>query len=544
MASAQSSQTLSSTATKNLSTAIENPVVAESVAEAVNSSSDKSSKRSGAGGITALVDKGLNLLSSVPFGISLLMLLITACMIGMVIQQQELESFPGYYKDLTPGEKTVYGRLGFFDIYHVWYFNLLLLLLSLNIILASIDHFPAAWSFIAKKKLTASPLFASTQKFRDKVESPNLTRAQLVERAAAAAKATRFKVRVTEEETRTTLFVERGVWNRLGAYVVHIGLLTIFFGGFMTSRGFNGSLPVVPNESSKTMFRNVFNVDNANSQHAISQQELTLPFTVKGLDIAHKPITKGNGVEASNTLDWLTRILIDDPETGKKTEALIHMNSPFDYRGYRFFQASLSSRNSARSIKLRATPATGGASEEIEIPRDGEAKMKDGTRVKYIEFNPGFTVSRDLKVGIGTNDFENPAAHFAYVMPDGKQGEGWAFTEQFTNTISNAPMMKPFLDTGVLRLTLIDYEQVSAAHILSVQFDPGARIVYVGFTILCLTLIGIFFFSHQRLWIVVEDGKATIGGDSNRNRLGFEDRAKRLIALIHDPSSNPQSAKS
>ncbi|MBK8315792.1 MAG: cytochrome c biogenesis protein ResB [Acidobacteria bacterium] len=80
--------------------------------------------------------------NSVPFGISLLILLITACMIGMVIQQQELESFSGYYAELTPGEKIIYGRLGFFNIYHAWYFNLLLLLLSLNIILASIDHFP------------------------------------------------------------------------------------------------------------------------------------------------------------------------------------------------------------------------------------------------------------------------------------------------------------------------------------------------------------------------------------------------------------------
>jgi len=60
------------------------------------------------------------------------------------------------------------------------------------------------------------------------------------------------------------------------------------------------------------------------------------------------------------------------------------------------------------------------------------------------------------------------------------------------------------------------------------------RVVYVGFTILCLTLIGVFFFSHQRLWIVVEDGKIYLGGDANRNRLGFEDRARKLIALVRN----------
>lgn len=73
------------------------------------------------------------------------------------------------------------------------------------------------------------------------------------------------------------------------------------------------------------------------------------------------------------------------------------------------------------------------------------------------------------------------------------------------------------------------------AHTLSVQYDPGAKVVYVGFTLLCLTLIFVFFFSHQRLWIVVEDGSVHMGGDSNRNRLGFEDRARKVAALIREP---------
>ncbi|MGH9845726.1 MAG: cytochrome c biogenesis protein ResB, partial [Blastocatellia bacterium] len=204
-------------------------VVEQATSSGAGNARSKSAKKA-----TSLIDAGLNLLSSIPFGIVQLILLITACMIGMLIQQQELESFPGYFAELTPAERTVYGRLGFFDIYHVWYFNLLLLLLSLNIILASIDHFPAAWSFVSKKKLTASPMFAIAQKFKEKLELPRLSRKELVERASVAAKATKFKVRVTEENERTTIFAERGVWNRLGAYVVHIGLLTIFFGGFMT----------------------------------------------------------------------------------------------------------------------------------------------------------------------------------------------------------------------------------------------------------------------------------------------------------------------
>src|SRR5262249_30667462 len=226
----------------------------------------------------ALIDRFLNLISSVPFGIVLLILLIVACMIGMLIQQQDLDSFPAYFAELTPAEKFIYGRLGFFHIYHAMYFDLLLLLLSLNIILASIDHFPAAWSFLTKKKLTASPTFAMAQKFKEKAELPAQDRKRLTERAMAAARAMKFKTRVTEEGSRTTIFAERGVWNRLGAYLVHVGLLTIFVGYFMTSRGVTGSMDAAPNKSSHIMLKNEFNVDSATNERAIGVRELELPF--------------------------------------------------------------------------------------------------------------------------------------------------------------------------------------------------------------------------------------------------------------------------
>lgn len=486
----------------------------------------------------SFIDRFLNLLSSVQFGIVLLMLLIIACMIGMLIQQIELETFPAYYADLTPSEKKVYGTLGFFDIYHVWYFNLLLLFLSLNIILASIDHFPAAWSFVAKKKLKASPTFAMAQQFKEKVELPGLDRKMLTERTVKAARSSGFKVKVTEDETRTTVFAERGVWNRLGAYMVHIGLLTIFFGGFMTSRGHTGMMPVTPDESSNQMFKQSFNLDTASGQHEIGVRRFELPFTIKGVDIQQKPIKKEGGVGGDNTLDWLTRIQIDDPSTGRKTDAIIHMNNPYDYRGYRFFQASLSPENSAREIKLRVTPSAGGAAQEVAIRRNGEAKLADGTRLKYVQFNPAAQFGQDGRIGIGANEYANPAAQLSYITPDGKQGDAWAFNEAMIGQISNAPFLKQkFVDPHPYSFVLTDYEKVSAAHYLSVQYDPGAKIVYIGFTILCLTLIGVFFFSHQRLWLVVEDGNVYSGGNSNRNRLGFEDRVKKLLALIREPKA-------
>src|SRR5215468_6566343 len=324
MASAQSSTKLTRK-TKPVEAAamagINEAVIEDAAAPPVEVEKAESSGRRKPSGLNALIDSFLNLISSVPFGIVLLLLLIIACMIGMLIQQQELETFRAYYAELTPAEQVVYGRLGFFDIYHALYFNLLLLLLSLNIILASIDHFPAAWSFITRKKLTASPTFAMAQKFKEKVELPQIDRRLLAERATAAARKMRFRARVTETDDRTTIFAERGVWNRLGAYAVHVGLLTIFVGYFLTGRGHTGMMDAIPNRSANRIVKYEFNVNNATSEHAVSLRELELPFKIVCLDFQQKLIDKNGSLDQTNTLDWITRVRIEDPEIGRNTEA-------------------------------------------------------------------------------------------------------------------------------------------------------------------------------------------------------------------------------
>src|SRR6476619_2828571 len=100
-----------------------------------------------------ILNRILDFLSSVRFGVVQLCILVVLAMAGMLILQQNVEGFDAYYVSLTPAEKLVFGYLGLFDIYHSWYFNLMLLALSLNIVLASIDRFPSAWSYIAKPKV-------------------------------------------------------------------------------------------------------------------------------------------------------------------------------------------------------------------------------------------------------------------------------------------------------------------------------------------------------------------------------------------------------
>ena len=466
----------------------------------------------------------LALLSSVRFGVTLLILLVALSMIGMLIMQQNVDGFDKYYAELQPSQKLLYGSLGFFDIYHAWYFNLLLLTLSLNIVLASIDRFPTAWRFFRHKKLEAGRKFLESQQQHSALNMEAESLKGAAARVGRAFQTVGLKPVVTEKQGRVYVFGERGAWNRLGAYSVHVALLTIFTGGFLTAQfSREGQMPLTPGMSSNQMTNLQFNLDE------ITRVPVDLPFTVSCVDIEQKLINKDGSIMANNTIDWLTRIRITD-ETGTR-EGLVHLNRPLDYRGYRFFQASFIAQGSARNISLRLTSQADGSTQDIKIPRNGSTQLADGTRIDYVDFFPDFRIING-KPDTESGDYNNPAAVLKLTTPAGQQLQAFAFAAELP---SGAPVGAP---VGGYKFRMTDFEKVPYAHVLSVQKDPGKWPFYIGGTLLMATLCAVFFFSHQRVWALLEERpdstgfEVVLGGNTNRNKLGFEDRFKRLVNEI------------
>ncbi len=483
------------------------------------------SERAGASVITRV----LNLLSSVRFGVTMLMLLVALSMIGMLVMQKQVDKFDLYFAGLTPATRLLFGTLGWFDIYNVWYFNLLLLVLSLNIVLASIDRFPGAFAYVRKPKANAGRTWLKTQEVHDSFNLAADSRDGAVRRIEEAYKAVGLKhSRVTERPGgAAVVFAQRNTWNRLGAYAVHVALLTIFLGGFLTNMfEHNGQMPLAPGDSAAQISETVFNLDDRGLQ--LGRSSLPLPFEVTCTDIQQKLIRLDGPITADNTIDWLTHIKIKD-ETGEHT-AVVHMNNPHDYRGYRFFQASFINVGRARQINLRASPESGAQPVEVAIPRDGSATLPDGTRIELLSFQPDFTMQGG-QITTASGEYNNPAAQLLVRTPDGKQERAFAFAQELP---TGAPVGRA---VGGYKFRLASFEKVADAHVLSVQKDPGATVFYVGSALLCLTLSMVFFFSHQRFWTLVEprDGagfEVTMGASVNRNQVALEDRFKRLKSAI------------
>jgi cytochrome c biogenesis protein len=248
-------------------------------------------------------------------------------------------------------------------------------------------------------------------------------------------------------------------------------------------------------------------------------------------DIQQKLIRKDGSIMANNTIDWLTRIKIKD-ETGEH-EALVHLNEPFDYRGYRFFQASFISFGQARNITLKLTPTDGSAPQEVTIKRDGSGALPDGTKIDFVDFQPDFTIGEGGRPDSQSGDYNNPAAILKVTTPTGEQKTVYAFAMELP---SGAPVGAPF---GGYKYRLVDFEKVPLQHILAIQKDPGKMPFYIGGALLILTLGAVFFFSHQRVWAMIEEREdgarsfaVVMGGNSNRNKLGFEDRFRKLVGAL------------
>lgn len=476
----------------------------------------------------SIIDRVLRLFSSVRFGIIMLLLVLACCMIGMLVMQQNIEGFREYYENLTPSQRMIYGALGFFDIYHSWYFTALLAVTGLNIILSSIDRFPAAWRFFRKPKLSASPKFARAQMFNTAAEVDERPQAY-AERVAAGWRKKGLRSRISKEGERITVFAQRNVWNRMGAYVVHVALLLILAGGFLTSRyGIGGVVEITPGESANSFVAFDTDIENERSR------KVELPFAIECTDLQQQLITPEGGLDVMNTIDWLSFIQIKDG--AKETPALVHLNTPYDYRGYRFFQSSFEAQGYARQITVRFEPVAGGQSREVTLERNGSAEIEGLGLVSYANFYSDFMMERG-KPATASGDYNNPVAELQITAPGGKAQRAFAFNAEMAATApeKGGDGNNPLLFEGN-KVLLKSFEKVATSHTLTVQYDPGRMPVYIGFTLLFVSLCGVFFFSHQRVWAVIEPAgthsKVYFAGNTNRNRPMFEGRFNLLVKNV------------
>jgi len=57
---------------------------------------------------------------------------------------------------------------------------------------------------------------------------------------------------------------------------------------------------------------------------------------------------------------------------------------------------------------------------------------------------------------------------------------------------------------------------------LQVAKEPGVWVVWLGCALMVVGIYGAFLMSHRRIWIRLQNGHVTMGGNDSKNQASFE----------------------
>lgn len=449
----------------------------------------------------SLIDKIWDFFSSVRLTVVVLLTIAATSFLGTLIPQDE--NFPLHFKEQY-GDflYRVFYSLNFFDIYHSLWFQLLLLILTINIIICSMERIQATSKIIfAKEQSKGVSRFknaSATETFQVDFQPDRLKDVYF-----QTLKAEFHRVDIEETEKGFAVFAEKGRLTRLGVYIVHLSVVFLLFGGLIGSIfGLEGFVNI-PEESS---------VDRIRLRKTGHTYPLDFEIRCEDFDVSF--YKNGAPKEYRSSLTLL-----------KKGEIVyqkdIIVNDPLRYDGFNIFQSSygmlppktvtlgfLSSDSNMEYIKKVSF------GQLIELPEGG------GEFVIYDYSNSYHYMNMNLRetfLGRFTKDDAEPEDILL-------------------------PLRYPNFDKmrkGKFIVTVIDYDPRYYTG-LQVTKDPGVPVVYLGFIVMILGLIVTFFMSHQRLCVEViarsKGAEVRIAGLANKNQIGIEQKVEKISHKMKDVS--------
>lgn len=415
----------------------------------------------------------------------LLISLALTSIIGTILPQGALP--PEYVASISPAKLQLYTRLGFYDMYHSWWFVTLLYVFSLNLVSCSIKRLPHVFKFVSDPALVLAE--GQRASFPLKKELSFSGSAEKGKERLVEFLGKEFSVPVvTEHNGEYHLFAQKAAWCRLGVYVVHFSILIIFIGAIIGSlAGYKGFVSIVEGTS----------VDSFEKQNG---QQMPLGFEVLCEKFSVDFYENGAPREFRSILTVLEN---GKPVPGFSQVKLI-VNDPMTYKGITFYQSSYGQASEGSEHFISVTPRNGKGAEKLTVSEGVSVTLKDGTKLKLLEATEEV---REFAPG-----FSGPAARIE-VTPKGAAPITFIAFKNF-----------PEVNAQRGDALIFGYEGSNAKQYTGLQVakDPGVWVVWLGCALMVIGIGVAFFMSHKRIWVVVSKGHARMYGNANKNQAAFQ----------------------
>ncbi len=444
-------------------------------------------------------------LGAIKTGVILLILVVILSAAGTVILQRPATEADEMQRAYSPQVLRLLDGLGLTDVFHAWWFVLLLSLVSLSIVAASVQRFPNAWRFFSR------PYKSPDESFRKALPNHELIPIKDEEAALSVAERVMQKAGFRPErivrQNSFSLFGERNRISEMAVYIVHASLLLILLGGNIDALfGWRAFVTLTRGQQSSQVKPQKGSTRN-------------LPFAIR-CDGAGQE----NYADGTPKRWWSDLAVLNDGQVVLRKQIVV--NDPLVYHGIRFYQASYGKTGKIDKLVLTATTRDGRAPRDITIAPDETLSLDADTTVRLAEFIPDYVVS-DGQVYARSNELQNPAAHL--VVESKKSGQAInVWLPPIPGFEQNASSPYAFKGKDI---------QMAYFTGLEVSHEPGQWAVWAGVVLMGIGLAVVFYLVHVRVWAVpVRDArgqlKLWIGGTANKNKETFEQRFRDLVETI------------
>jgi cytochrome c biogenesis protein len=428
----------------------------------------------------------------------LLLSIAATSIVGTLIPQNENPA--AYFQAYGEFLYRLCNVFDLFDMYHSWWFQLLIVLLTLNIIVCSINRLSTTWKIVFIKNppfiLSRFANHADNEYFVDSRSSKQLK--DIYE--PFVSKGFGY-VRTEQTDNGYSIFAEKWRWTRLGVYGVHLSIILLLAGALIGSfLGFNGYVNIPEGEVTSSI-----TIGNPGRTKHLNFGILCKNFKVSFY---------GSGMpkEFRSSLE-----IIEHGQSVLKKDIVV--NDPLRYKGINIFQSSygalppkevllnITNRKTGKVYKKRAM-----IGQPIDIPETGG---------KFV-----------LKDYVGSYTFKG--------RPIGEAFIGKLTQKNGSSVDIVLPLRFPDFDRMQFRAMIISVSKYTHRYYTGLQVtkDPGVWVVYSGFIMLILGCYITFFMSHQRICIdIVKKGKkcrVMVSGTANKNKLGMQNKIKRISEKLID----------
>jgi cytochrome c biogenesis protein len=444
--------------------------------------------------------------SSVGLAIALLAIIVLVSMVGTVVPQRDAAGELAL--QIPPGLFSFLQTMQIFDLYHSVWFFLLMGLLSVNLIVCSINRFPKVW-----RHFRAKPSPANFDVFEDLSEDAIIHTKQdqkVVAEIAGIAMKSRFRGYQCQKTTDGLyLYGDKGRVSCFGVYVVHLSILILIAGVVIGSLlGIEGYVNINEGQTvNKIALRD-------------KDQTLLLPFAVRCDRFTIEFYENGAPKTYRSDLTFLK-----NDQVVSKGQLLV--NSPLSFEGLRFYQSSygLTSEGKAALSLFK----NGRKSQEILVGL-GETFVLPGREGKVQVLR----VEENL-MNMG------PAVKLAVVSAQGET-VFWVFRyidkirEMNPGIVQQIPMFNP----GLFRPYVFVIGGVQEKYYTGLQVvsDPGLPAIAAAAFLMFIGLMLVFFSSHRQVWLRLdaqaEGTRISIAGRSNKDAVGLERDIKNILSRIRE----------